>query len=202
MNVRDNTILHFTEETAVITTSDFKPGLTIEVDGEVYQIMRVEHIKPGRGAAVVKTKLRNVRTGAIVEKTFRSGERVERAIVERRPAMYLYNDGTNYVFQDTETFDEVILSPDQVGEVAPWLKEGEEITIVRFEGQVIGLEVPNTVEREVVQTEPGVRGDTVSGGSKPAVIEGGITVQVPLFVNEGDIIKVDTRTGEYVERVK
>ncbi len=186
----------------MITTSDFKPGLTIEVDGEVYQIMRVEHIKPGRGAAVVKTKLRNVRTGAIVEKTFRSGERVERAIVERRPAMYLYNDGANYVFQDSETFDEIVLSPDQVGEVAPWLKEGEEVTVVRFEGQVIGLEVPNTVEREVVQTEPGVRGDTVSGGSKPAVIEGGITVQVPLFVNEGDVIRVDTRTGEYVERVK
>ena len=186
----------------MITTSDFKPGLTIEVDGEVYQIMRVEHIKPGRGAAVVKTKLRNVRTGAIVEKTFRSGERVERAIVERRPAMYLYNDGSNYVFQDSETFDEVILSPEQVGEVAQWLKEGEEITVVRFEGEVIGLEVPNTVERKVVQTEPGVRGDTVSGGSKPAVIEGGVTVQVPLFVNEGDVIKVDTRTGEYVERVK
>ncbi|MBC7288516.1 MAG: elongation factor P, partial [Armatimonadetes bacterium] len=179
-----------------------KPGLTIEVDGEVYQIMRVEHIKPGRGAAVVKTKLRNVRTGAIVERTFRSGERVERAIVERREAIYLYNDGTNYYFQDMDTFDEIVLTPDQVEDMAGWLKEGESITIVRFEGTVIGIEVPPTVERQVIQTEPGIRGDTASGGSKPAVIEGGITVQVPLFVNEGDIIKVDTRSGEYVERVK
>ncbi|MCX7598167.1 MAG: elongation factor P [Armatimonadetes bacterium] len=184
----------------MITTADFKPGLTIELDGEVYQIMRVDHIKPGRGAAVVKTKLRNIRSGAISEKTFRSGERVERAFVERRAATYLYTDGENYFFQDVETFDELELTGDQVGELAAWLKEGEEVTMALYEGKLIGLEVPQTVVRRVVQTDPGLRGDTASGGTKPATIEGGVVVQVPLFVNEGDIIKVDTRTGEYVER--
>lgn len=185
----------------MISTADFKPGLTIELDGEVYQIMEVEHIKSGRGAAVVKTKLRNVRTGSIIEHTFRSGQRVERAIVEHREALYLYNDGHHYYFQDAETFDEITLTPDQLGELAAWLKEGETVTLMQFEGQLIGIDLPQTVERQVVQTEPGVRGDTVSGGSKPAVIEGGITVQVPLFINEGDLIKVDTRSGQYVERV-
>ena len=185
----------------MITTADFKPGLTIELDGEVYQIMRVEHIKPGRGAAVVKTKLRNVRSGAISEKTFRSGERVERAFVERRPATYLYTDGANYYFQDVESFDELELAADQVGDLAVWLKEGEEVVIALYEGTLIGLEVPQTVVRRVVQTDPGLRGDTASGGTKPATVEGGVVVQVPLFVNEGDVIKVDTRSGEYVERV-
>jgi elongation factor P len=136
-----------------------------------------------------------------VEKTFRSGERVERALVERREATYLYSDGQAYYFQDNETYDEVVLSPEQVDEVKGWLKEGESLFLVQFEGRLIGLEMPNTVERQVIRTDPGLRGDTASGGSKPAVIEGGITVQVPLFVSEGDIIKVDTRTGEYVERV-
>ncbi len=186
----------------MITTSDFRPGLTIEVDGEVWQILKVEHIKPGRGAAIVKTRLRNVKTGAITERSFKAGERVERAFVEHRPVMYLYNDGSSYVFQDVETFDEITLSADQVSEIAQWLKEGEEVTLVRYEGQVIGIEVPPTVERKVIKTEPGVRGDTVSGATKPAVIEGGVTVQVPLFVDEGDIIKVDTRSGQYVERVQ
>jgi elongation factor P len=185
----------------LISTADFKPGLTIELDGEVYQIMRVEHIKSGRGAAVVKTKLRHARTGALMERTFRSGERVERARVEHREALYLYTDGENYYFQDVESFDEIMLTANQIGESASWLKEGESITVLQFEGQLIGIELPQTVERRVVETDPGLRGDTASGGSKPAKVEGGITVQVPLFVGEGDVIKIDTRTGEYVERV-
>jgi len=185
----------------VITTADFKPGLTIELDGEVYQIMRVDHIKSGRGAAVVKTKLRNARTGSIIEKTFRSGERVERAIVEHREALYLYTDGDSYHFQDAETYDDITLTAEQIGDLAGWLKEGETLTLLQFEGQLIGIELPQTVEREVVKTDPGLKGDTVSGGSKPATIEGGVVVQVPLFINEGDVIKVDTRSGEYVERV-
>lgn len=185
----------------MITTADFKPGLTIELEGEVYQIMRVDHIKSGRGAAVVKTRLRHARTGAITERTFRSGERVERAMVDHREAVYLYTDGTDFHFQDAENFDDIALTPDQIGDLAAWLKEGESITVLLFEGQLIGVEVPQTVEREVVQTDPGLKGDTASGGSKPATIEGGVVVQVPLFVNEGDVVKVDTRSGEYVERV-
>lgn len=184
----------------MITTADFKPGLTIELDGEVYQIMKVDHIKPGRGAAVVKTKLRNVRTGSTSEKTFRSGERVEQAIIQRREVTYLYGDGQMYHFQDVETFDESELTDEQIGDLAVWLKEGETVVIARYEGALIGIEVPNTVNREVVQTDPGLRGDTATGGTKPATIEGGLVLQVPLFINEGDVLKVDTRSGAYVER--
>jgi len=185
----------------LVTTTDFKPGLTIELEGEVYQIMRVDHIKSGRGAAVVKAKLRHARTGAITERTFRSGERVGRAMVDHREAVYLYTDGMDYHFQDAENFDDIVLTPGQIGDLAEWLKESESITVLLFEGQLIGIELPQTVEREVVQTDPGLKGDTASGGSKPATIEGGVVVQVPLFINEGDVVKVDTRSGEYVERV-
>lgn len=185
----------------MITTADFKPGLTIELEGAVYVILRVDHIKPGRGAAVVKTRLRNIRTGASSEKTFRSGERVERAMINHRNALYLYTDGSSFHFQDEENYDEVALTRDQLGDLASWLKEGETVMLSLHEGSLVGLEVPQTVARQVVQTEPGVKGDTASGGTKPATIEGGIIVAVPFFINEGDLIKVDTRSGEYVERV-
>jgi elongation factor P len=185
----------------VITTADFKPGLTIELDGDVYVILRVDHIKPGRGAAVVKVRLRNIRSGANSEKTFRSGERVERAMIQHRNALYLYTDGENFYFQDEENFDEVTLTQEQLGDLAAWLKEGETVMLSLHEGSLVGIEIGQTVAREVVQTEPGVKGDTASGGTKPATIEGGVIVQVPFFINEGDTIKVDTRSGEYVERV-
>jgi elongation factor P len=184
----------------VISTADFKNGLTIELDGEVYQITEFEHVKPGRGSAFVRTKLRNVRTGNVFDKTFRSGERVEQADVQRRKIQYLYGTGDSFFFMDLQDFDQIELTAAQVGESAQWIKENEELTLIRFEGEFVGLELPLVVEREVAQTDPGVRGDTATGGSKPAVLEGGATVQVPLFINIGDVLKVDTRTKQYVER--
>jgi elongation factor P len=184
----------------LISTSDFKAGLTIELDGRVYQIISSEFHKPGKGQAVVRTKLRDIRTGAVFQKTFRSGEKVERAHVDRKSHQYLYADGNNYYFMDNETYDQIEIGAEQIGELAKWLKEGEDVTVVSYEGQLIGIEVPNTVIREVIETDPGLRGDTATGGTKPAVIEGGATVMVPLFVQQGEKIKVDTRSGEYVER--
>ncbi len=184
----------------MVATSDFKPGLTIELDGHVYQIVTSEHHKPGKGQAVVRTKLRDIKTGNVFSKTFRSGEKVPRAHVERSSNQYLYNDGAKYYFMDNESYDQVELTADQVGELAQWLKDGEDVEIVTYEGDLIGIEVANTVIREVTQTDPGLRGDTATGGTKPAVIEGGATVTVPLFIDVGTKIKVDTRSGEYVER--
>ena len=185
----------------MITTADFKPGLTIEFEGAVYVILRADHIKPGRGAAVVKVRMRNIVTGSNTEHTFRAGEKVERAMIQHRNALYLYTDGTEYHFQDEENFDEVALSQEQLGELAQWLKEGETVMLSLHEGSLVGIEIPQTVVRLVIQTDPGVKGDTASGGSKPATIEGGILVAVPFFINEGDLIKVDTRSNEYSERV-
>lgn len=187
-------------EEGLISTSDFKTGLTIELDGRVYQIVSSEFHKPGKGQAVVRTKLRDIRTGSVFQKTFRSGEKVERARVERKTHQYLYGDAKNYYFMDTESYDQIEISADQVGELAKWLKDGEDVVVVTYEGELIGIEVANTVIREVVETDPGLRGDTATGGTKPAVIEGGATVMVPLFVQQGEKIKVDTRSGEYVER--
>jgi len=184
----------------LISTADFRVGLTIELYGEVYQIVEFEHVKPGKGNAFVRTKLRSVRSGHVFDKTFRSGERVEQANVQRRKMQYLYGTGGSYYFMDLEDYDQIELTAQQVGEAAQWLKESEEVEIVRYEGSFVGLELPLVVEREVKQTDPGVRGDTATGGTKPAVLEGGITVQVPLFINRGDVIKVDTRNGAYIER--
>jgi len=184
----------------LISTQDFKPGLTIELDGHVYQIQSSEHHKPGKGQAVVRTRLKDIKTGNVFSKTFRSGEKVEQAHVARKVHQYLYNDSSTFFFMDNDTYDQVELTSDQVGELAQWLKEGEEVQIITYESQLIGIEVANTVVREVVQTDPGLRGDTASGGNKPAVIEGGATVTVPLYLEQGTKIKVDTRSGEYVER--
>lgn len=184
----------------MISTSDFKPGLTIELDGHVYQIVTTEFYKPGKGQAVVRTKLRDIRTGNVFAKTFRSGEKVERARVERTQNQFLYSDGSKFYFMDNESYEQVEVPAAQVGELAKWLKEGEDVALVTYEGQLIGIEVPNTVIREVVQCDPGLRGDTATGGTKPAVVEGGATVTVPLFIQQGDRIKIDTRSGEYVER--
>jgi elongation factor P len=184
----------------LISTSDFKPGLTIELDGHVYQIVMTEFHKPGKGQAVMRTKLRDVKSGNVFQKTFRSGEKVEQARIERSNCQYLYDDGVNYYFMDNETYDQRELSIEQVGELAKWLKESEDVQIVTYEGELIGIEIPNTVIREVVETDPGLRGDTATGGTKPATIEGGPVVTVPLFIEIGEKIKVDTRSGEYVER--
>jgi len=186
----------------LISTADFKTGLTIELDGTVYQIVTHEFHKPGKGQAVVRTKLRDLRTGNVFAKTFRSGEKVERARVERKELQYLYSSGDECFFMDSQDYEQHALTTAQIGDDQVWLHEGETITAVFYEGQILGLEFPSAVERKVVRTDPGIRGDTATGGSKPALLEGGATVQVPLFVNEGDVIRVDTRSREYVERVK
>ena len=183
-----------------VSTAEFKPGLTIELDGQVYQIVSSEHYKPGKGQAVVRTKLRDVRTGNVYDKTFRAGEKVETARVERKKMQFLYTDGSSFYFMDNNTYDQVELTEDQVGDQAVWLKEGEDVDVTMYEGEVLGVEAAHTVIRKVERTDPGVRGDTATGGTKPAVVEGGATVQVPLFVNEGESIRIDTRTGAYLQR--
>ncbi|HAA89368.1 MAG: Elongation factor P [Thermoanaerobacterales bacterium 50_218] len=185
----------------MISTNDFRTGLTIEVDGEIYEVIDFQHVKPGKGAAFVRSKLKNLRTGAVIDRTFRAGEKVPRAHLDRREMQYLYRDGNSFVFMDNETYDQISLSEEQLGENVKFLKENMNIYLLTHEGQIIGVELPNFVELKVVDTEPGVRGDTAAGGTKPATLETGLVVQVPLFVEAGDVIRVDTRTGEYLERV-
>jgi len=185
----------------LISTSDFKAGLTIELDGRVYQLVSSEFHKPGKGQAVVRTRLRDIENGNVFAKTFRSGEKVQTAHVRRQELQYLYRSGDVFCFMDTQNYDQVELPQKLVGEQEKWLKEGESVWLISHEGQPLGLEVANTVERRVIRTDPGVRGDTAQGGSKPAVLEGGHTVTVPLFINQADVVRVDTRSGEYVTRV-
>ncbi len=184
-----------------ISTADFRTGLTIETDGELYVIIGFQHVKPGKGGAFVRTKLRNLRTGAVTDKTFRAGERMEQAMIERRPVQFLYRAGDEYTFMDTDTFDQMTVPSDKVGDGAGYLKPDTEVAVIRFQNELLGVEVPNTVDLAVTQTDPGLRGDTATGGSKPATLETGAVVNVPLFINEGDVIRVDTRAGEYVQRV-
>ena len=186
--------------TVPVSTAEFKSGLTIELDGQVYQIVSSEHYKPGKGQAVVRTRLRDVRTGNVYDKTFRAGEKVETARVERRKMQFLYTDGASYFLMDNSNYDQVELTEEQVGEQTVWLKEGEDVDVTMYEGELIGVEAAHTVIRKVERTDPGIRGDTATGGTKPAVVEGGATVQVPLFVNEGEAIRIDTRTGAYLQR--
>lgn len=185
----------------MISTSEFKSGLTIELDGKVYQIVSHEFHKPGKGQAVVRTRLRELESGNTFEKTFRSGEKVEPARVERREMQFLYGTGSAFVFMDLDTYDQVELGEEQVADTAKWLKESESVWFVSHGDRILGIEVANTVDRQVIQTEPGLRGDTAQGGNKPATVEGGAVVTVPLFVDQGEIIRVDTRSGEYVTRV-
>lgn len=185
----------------MISTNQFKNGMTIELDGALFQIVDFQHVKPGKGGAFVRTKLKNVRTGAVIDKTFRAGEKVEQAMVNRRPMQYLYNDGSDYIFMDTETYEQISLPASFLQDETKFLKENMNVLIAMHDGQALGIELPTAVELEVAQTEPGVKGDTASGATKPATLETGAVVQVPLFVNIGDTIKVDTRTGDYITRV-
>ncbi len=185
----------------MISTAQFKNGITIEIDGIIYQIVEFQHVKPGKGGAFVRTKLKNYRTGAVIDKTFRAGESVEQAKVNRRPMQYLYSDGSDYVFMDTETYDQISIPESALTEEKKYLKENMDVLVAIHEGQALGIELPTAVELEVTHTEPGVKGNTASGATKPATLETGVIVQVPLFVNVGDIVKVDTRTGEYITRV-
>ncbi len=182
------------------STADFKNGLTIELDGEVYQIVEFQHVKPGKGGAFVRTRMRNMRLGTTLEKTFRAGERIDVAHVERRTLQFLYQGDGEYVFMDNETFDQVTLTAEQIGPQVKFLKDNSDVQVVSFDNRVLGVELPDTIEARVVQTDPGLKGDTASGGSKPATIETGAVVTVPLFINEGDMIRVDTRSEKYIER--
>lgn len=170
------------------------------MEGEVYTVVDFQHVKPGKGAAFVRSRLKNVKTGAVVEKTFRAGEKLPRAHVDRREMQYLYNTGDQYIFMDNQSYDQLPLGEEQLGEALRFLKENMVITVLMYQGSPIGVELPNSVELKVVDTEPGFKGDTAAGGSKPARLETGATVQVPFFINPGDVIRVDTRTGEYIER--
>jgi elongation factor P len=185
----------------VISTTDFKTGLTIELDGKVYQIVSMEFHKPGKGQAVVRTRLREMESGNVFAKTFRSGEKVEPARVERKEMQFLYATGDTFVFMDLETYDQIEMDKEKVADQAKWLKDSETVWFISHNTRLLGVDVANTVDRRVIRTEPGLRGDTAQGGNKPATIEGGSIVTVPLFVNQDDVIRVDTRTGEYVTRV-
>jgi len=184
----------------VISVNDLRNGMTIEMDGTVYQVIEFLHVKPGKGAAFVRTKLKNILTGATIETTFRAGEKVEQANVDRREYQFLYADQGVWVFMNNETFEQIELTEEQVGNAPNFLLENMTVQIASWKGQVIGVDLPNTVELKVVETEPGFKGDTATGTYKPAKLETGYVVQVPLFVNTGDVIKVDTRTGEYLSR--
>jgi len=184
----------------MISSNDFKTGLTIELDGDVYQIVEFQHVKPGKGAAFVRTKIKNVRTGSVVERKFNAGEKVSRARLDRREMQFLYKDGDQYVVMDNESFEQIMLTESQIGEEVKWLKENMDLGVLLYNNEVIGVDLPNTVELKVTETEPGIKGDTATGGSKNAVLETGANVQVPFFVNVGDVLIIDTRTGTYVSR--
>lgn len=184
----------------MISSNDFRTGSTIEIDGDAFQVVEFQHVKPGKGAAFVRTKLRNIKTGGVVERTFRAGEKVPRARMERKEFQYLYNDGESYTFMDVENFEQISLQKSQIEEELKYLKENMNVHILTWNGNLMGVELPNSVELRVVETEPGIKGDTASGGGKPATLETGAVVQVPFFVNVDDVLIIDTRTGSYVSR--
>jgi elongation factor P len=184
------------------STSDFKKGLKIELDGAPYVIVDFQHVKPGKGGAFVRTKLKNLLSGRVLDQTFRSGERVKRPDLMEREMQYLYREGDRFCMMDNETYEQFMLTAEQVGDALLYLTENLDVKVLFFNQQPVALEVPTFVELAVTQAEPGLRGDTATGGTKPATLESGITIQVPLFINEGDRVKVDTRTGSYIERLK
>jgi len=184
----------------MISVNDFYPGLTIELDGEIYIVLEYQHVHMAQGQATVKVKLKNLKTGNVIRKTFKSDEYVSQAFINKREAEYLYRQGEEYYFVDHETYEQYMLTQDQLGDAIKYLKEGTIVSVLFYEGNPIGIELPTTVVLEVVETDPGLRGDTVSGGSKPAKLETGLVIQVPLFVQIGDKVVVDTRNSKYVER--
>lgn len=184
----------------MISVNDFRTGLTIEVDGEIFSVLDFQHVKPGKGAAFVRARLKNLRNGNIVERTFRAGETVGRAMVETREMQYLYASGNEHTFMDMQTFDQITLTSDQLEWELNFLKENMLVHIQSYEGEIIGISLPNTVELKVVETEPGVRGNTATGATKNAKLETGFNVQVPLFINEGDVLVINTTEGKYVSR--
>ncbi|MGI6263140.1 MAG: elongation factor P [Succiniclasticum sp.] len=184
----------------MVSTNEFKTGLTVTIDNDPWQVVEFQHVKPGKGAAFVRAKMRNLATGAVVERTFNAGERLPNANIDRRAMQYLYQEGDMYVFMDNETYEQLELSKEQLGNGINFLKENMDVKVTSFEGRILGVELPNTVELVVVETEPGIRGDTATGGNKPATMDTGYVVKVPLFINEGDHLLIDTRSGEYIQR--
>lgn len=185
----------------MISTNDFRTGVTVEIDGQPWIVVDFQHVKPGKGSAFVRAKIKNVITGAVLERTFNAGEKLPRARIERKEAQFLYSVGDDYTLMDNRTYEQVTLKREDIGDGANYLKENMSVVILSYDNRVIGVEVPNFVELAVVETEPGFKGDTATGGTKLAKLETGATVRVPLFVNVGDVLKVDTRTGTYIERV-
>ncbi|NMC27602.1 MAG: elongation factor P [Syntrophomonadaceae bacterium] len=184
----------------MISVNDFKTGVTVELEGQVYQVVDFQHVKPGKGAAFVRAKLKNVKSGGVVEKTFRGGEKLHRAHLDKRAMQYLYKDGDAYVFMDNDNYEQITISAGDIGDGVKWLLENMNIQVLMYQNEIMGVEMPNFVELTVVETEPGVKGDTATGASKLARLESGASVQVPLFINTGDRLRIDTRTGEYMER--
>jgi len=185
----------------MISANELRNGITFELDGELFVVISYQHIKPGKGSPFVRVKVKSLESGNVIERTFRPEEKFEKAFLERKPMQYLYKEGNNYVFMDLETYEQFYLSEEDAGDNSNFLKENLEIQVVFYKNKPVSVELPNFVELQVIETEPGVKGDTATSAMKPAVLETGYKLQVPLFVNVGDVIKVDTRTGEYLERV-
>ena len=185
----------------MISAGDFRNGITLEIEGNVFQIMEFQHVKPGKGAAFIRTKIKNVMSGGVVERTFRPTEKFPAARIDRVDMQYLYSDGDLFHFMDVNTYEQVALNPDSIGDALKFVKENEMCKVCSYNGNVFSVEPPLFVELEITDTEPGFKGDTAQGATKPAVVETGATVYVPLFVDQGDKIKIDTRTGEYLSRV-
>ena len=183
-----------------ISTNDLKNGMALDLPEGLVTVVEFQHVKPGKGGAFVRTKLKNVRNGAVLDRTFRADEKVKVASIDKREMQFLYREGTDYVFMDNETYDQIHVSTDSVGNAVNFLKEGDTAVLPTYDTEIIGVDLPASVELEVTDTEPGIQGDRVSGARKPATLETGFVVQVPLFVNVGDRLKVDTRTGEYLSR--
>ena len=185
----------------MISAGDFRNGVTIELEGNIFQIIEFQHVKPGKGAAFVRTKLKNIKSGGVVEKTFRPTEKCPTARIDRKDMQYLYNDGDLFYFMDNESYEQIAIAKDAIGDALKFVKENEMCKVCSHNGNVFAVEAPLFVELMITETEPGFKGDTATGATKPATVETGATVQVPLFVDQGETIKIDTRTGEYVSRV-
>ena len=186
---------------AVYSAGDFRNGTTFEMEGNVYRVVEFQHVKPGKGAAFVRTKLKNVITGAVLEKTFNPSDKYPGAEIEKKEMQYLYNDEDLYYFMDNDTYEQIPLNKEQIGDALKFIKENMSVTMLSYKGSVFAVEPPLFVELEITETEPGFKGDTAQGATKPAIVETGASVNVPLFVEQGDVIKIDTRTGEYLSRI-
>jgi elongation factor P len=183
-----------------VSTNDLKNGMSLDLPEGLFSVVEFQHVKPGKGGAFVRTKLKNVRSGAVIERTYRADEKLEQAIIDKRDMQFLYRDGSDYIFMDTTSYEQLQADPGLLGTAPDYLKEGDEVNLQMYNGEIVGVDLPASVELKVTETEPGEKGDRVSGARKPATLETGLVVQVPLFVNTGDVIKVDTRSGEYLTR--